>query len=133
KRRAATHLATPIPSGGAPCAPRSTDSSRSNAFTTPVGRDFEQLGVSANLALTFCATEIANSDKSDWRQQRMPLGTVPGLNPAISRIGFLLIPDFPLMSYASAVEPLRAANRLAGKHLYHWWHATPDNEPAFAS
>ena len=24
------------------------------------------------------------------------------------RIGFLLLPDFPLMSYASAIEPLRA-------------------------
>lgn len=34
------------------------------------------------------------------------------------RIGFLLIDGFALMSYASAVEPLRAANLLAGKKLY---------------
>ncbi|MCC8962421.1 GlxA family transcriptional regulator [Bradyrhizobium sp. Pear76] len=38
------------------------------------------------------------------------------------RIGFLLIPGFALMSYASAVEPLRAANVLAGKNLYSWRH-----------
>jgi transcriptional regulator GlxA family with amidase domain len=37
------------------------------------------------------------------------------------------------MSYASAVEPLRAANRLAGKALYRWWHAAPGDEPAIAS
>ena len=38
------------------------------------------------------------------------------------RIGFLLIPGFALMSYASAVEPLRAANVLTGKDLYRWRH-----------
>jgi len=37
------------------------------------------------------------------------------------------------MSYASAVEPLRAANRIAGKALYRWWHAAPGDEPAVAS
>jgi len=36
--------------------------------------------------------------------------------------GFLLLPNFPLMSYASAVEPLRAANLLAGRALYAWRH-----------
>lgn len=34
------------------------------------------------------------------------------------RIGFLLIRNFALMSYASATEPLRAANLLAGRELY---------------
>jgi len=32
--------------------------------------------------------------------------------------GFLLLPNFALMSYASATEPLRAANLLAGRELY---------------
>lgn len=36
--------------------------------------------------------------------------------------GFLLVPNFPLMSYASAVEPLRAANQLSGRSLYAWRH-----------
>lgn len=38
------------------------------------------------------------------------------------RYGFLLLPQFPLMSYASAVEPLRAANHLTGRPLYTWRH-----------
>ena len=38
------------------------------------------------------------------------------------RFGFLLIDDFALMSFASAVEPLRAANILAGRMLYEWFH-----------
>jgi transcriptional regulator GlxA family with amidase domain len=36
------------------------------------------------------------------------------------RIGFLLIDGFALMSFASAIEPLRAANVLAGRTLYEW-------------
>jgi AraC family transcriptional regulator, glycine betaine-responsive activator len=36
----------------------------------------------------------------------------------IQRFGFLLLPNFALMSYASATEPLRAANLLAGVCLY---------------
>jgi transcriptional regulator GlxA family with amidase domain len=51
----------------------------------------------------------------------------------VSTVGFLLAPGFALMSYASAVEPLRAANTLAGRTLYRWWHATPGNAPALAS
>ena len=36
----------------------------------------------------------------------------------LQKIGFILIPGFALMSYASAVEPLRAANLLAGRDIY---------------
>lgn len=35
-------------------------------------------------------------------------------------IGLLLFPDFSMMALASASEPLRAANRLAGRELYRW-------------
>ena len=48
-------------------------------------------------------------------------------------VGFLLVPGFALMSYAAAIEPLRAANLLSGKELYRWWHAAPDGEPVLAS
>jgi len=34
------------------------------------------------------------------------------------RVAFLLTPDYALMSLAAAVEPLRAANHLAGRKLY---------------
>jgi transcriptional regulator GlxA family with amidase domain len=49
------------------------------------------------------------------------------------QIGFLLLADFSLMSYASAVEPLRAANRLAGRELYGWRHISVDGDAATAS
>lgn len=51
----------------------------------------------------------------------------------VDSVGFLLLPGFALMSYAAAVEPLRAANQLAGRPLYRWWHAAPGDEPAIAS
>jgi transcriptional regulator GlxA family with amidase domain len=51
----------------------------------------------------------------------------------IASVGFLLVPGFALMSYAAAVEPLRAANRLSGKTLYRWCHAAPGDKPAIAS
>nr|WP_236960662.1 hypothetical protein [Methylobacterium durans] len=43
--------------------------------------------------------------------------------PAPLKVGFILVPDFPLMAYSAAVEPLRAANTLSGCPLYQWWHA----------
>lgn len=48
-------------------------------------------------------------------------------------VGFLLLPDFALMSYACATEPLRAANRLSGRPLYAWRHYSPDGAPVAAS
>ncbi|MGV6873556.1 GlxA family transcriptional regulator [Pseudochelatococcus sp. B33] len=49
------------------------------------------------------------------------------------RIGFLLLPNFTLLSYASAVEPLRAANRLSGRQLYRWLNISLDGAPSVAS
>ncbi|TDP43391.1 AraC family transcriptional regulator with amidase-like domain [Zavarzinia compransoris] len=49
------------------------------------------------------------------------------------RFGFLLLPGFALMSYASTVEPLRAANLLAGRGLYAWRHFSPDGQAVRAS
>ena len=34
--------------------------------------------------------------------------------------GFFLIPGFSMLSFTSALDPLRAANRLSGKELYDW-------------
>ncbi len=57
-------------------------------------------------------------------------------SPAGSRpqkVGFLLVPGFALMSYAAAIEPLRAANLLSGRRLYEWCHISPSGEAAHAS
>jgi len=48
-------------------------------------------------------------------------------------VGFLLVPGFALMSYAAAIEPLRAANLISGKPLYRWWLAAPGGKPVMAS
>jgi transcriptional regulator GlxA family with amidase domain len=48
-------------------------------------------------------------------------------------VAFLLIPGFALMSYAAAVEPLRAANVLSGRELYRWIHVAPQPGPVAAS
>jgi len=50
-----------------------------------------------------------------------------------TRIGFLLIDGFALMSYASIMEPFRAANVLAGRQLYVWRHYSMDGHAARAS
>jgi transcriptional regulator GlxA family with amidase domain len=55
----------------------------------------------------------------------------PASRPEI--VGFLLIDGFPLMTYAAAVEPLRAANSLSGRELYQWRHISLDGRPAEAS
>ena len=39
------------------------------------------------------------------------------------------MPGFALLAYAAAIEPLRAANRLAGRALYRWSHVSIDGAP----
>jgi transcriptional regulator GlxA family with amidase domain len=51
----------------------------------------------------------------------------------VRTLGLLLIDDFALMSYASIVEPYRAANVLAGEILYRWINVSVDGGPARAS
>ncbi len=46
---------------------------------------------------------------------------------------FLLVPNFSMMAFTSTVEPLRAANRLAGDELYAWRTASVDGAPVAAS
>jgi len=48
-------------------------------------------------------------------------------------IGFLLVPQFSMMAFLSAVEPLRVANRLAGRELFAWHAYSGDGAPVQAS
>jgi transcriptional regulator GlxA family with amidase domain len=48
-------------------------------------------------------------------------------------MAFLLVPDFSMMSFASAVEPLRIANRLSGRQLYRWPLVSKDGSPVKGS
>ncbi len=49
------------------------------------------------------------------------------------RLGFLLTPEYSMIAFASAIEPLRMANRLSGKRLYQWTTYTVDGNPVMAS
>ncbi len=49
------------------------------------------------------------------------------------RIGFLLVPQFSMMAFFSAVEPLRVASRQSGQELYSWHIFSADGEPVEAS
>jgi len=62
-----------------------------------------------------------------------PFFLPPDTSERTQRFGFLLLPGFPLMSYASAVEPLRAANTLMEHELYQWVHLSFDGTPLSAS
>ncbi|MFV0473442.1 MAG: AraC family transcriptional regulator, partial [Pikeienuella sp.] len=49
------------------------------------------------------------------------------------RIGFLLIPQFSMMAFMSATEPLRVANRLARARLFDWIAVSADGGAVSAS
>lgn len=54
-------------------------------------------------------------------------------NAVPQKIGFLLLNQFSMLAFASAIEPLRAANRQANKHLFDWVVASPDGNASTAS
>ena len=47
--------------------------------------------------------------------------------------GFLLVPEFSMLAFASALEPLRAANRARGRRLYDWCLFSEDGGPVRSS
>jgi transcriptional regulator GlxA family with amidase domain len=49
------------------------------------------------------------------------------------RFVFLLLENFTLIAFASAIEPLRLANRMAGRTLYEWQVASETGGPVTAS
>ncbi|KQT57310.1 MULTISPECIES: GlxA family transcriptional regulator [unclassified Aureimonas] len=54
--------------------------------------------------------------------------------PALKRsIVFLLAPNFSMIAFAMAIEPLRIANRILGYESYRWRLVSPDGNPIFAS
>ncbi len=49
------------------------------------------------------------------------------------KIGFLLLPEFSMIAFTAAIEPLRSANRLSRKTLYQWSSLSLDGLPITAS
>ena len=58
-------------------------------------------------------------------------GTPSGKTPEV--IGLFMVPSFSMIAFASAIEPLRLANRLSDKALYEWMLISSDGGPVTAS
>jgi AraC family transcriptional regulator, glycine betaine-responsive activator len=54
-------------------------------------------------------------------------------DPRPERVVFLLLDNFTLIAFAGAIEPLRLANRMAGRTLYDWQVVTETGGPVSAS
>ena len=52
---------------------------------------------------------------------------------ATAHIGFYLVPQFSMIAFSSAIEPLRMANQLSGQELYSWSLVSSDGEPVLCS
>ena len=66
----------------------------------------------------------------------MTLGIVMRLNyqgPLPEMVGFLLLPQYSMMAFFAAVEPLRIANRIAHRPLFDWTLISADGGPVTAS
>ena len=59
------------------------------------------------------------------------LGSAPRELP--QNIGFVLVPNFSMIAFVSAIEPLRLANRIKGSPLYQWRVFSQDRSPVKAS
>jgi AraC family carnitine catabolism transcriptional activator len=60
-------------------------------------------------------------------------GTLIADDDGVFTLSFLLLPDYAMVSLLSAIEPLRIANRLAGKALFRWQCLSENGEPVVAS
>lgn len=56
-----------------------------------------------------------------------------GVQPVRRSIVFFLVPDFTMVAFATALEPLRSANRMLGFDAYSWRLASADGKPVRAS
>ena len=60
-----------------------------------------------------------------------PLGVLPGRGRL--HVGFLLCETFAMLPFISCIEPMRAANRFSGEHLYSWQLFSESGDSVFAS
>jgi transcriptional regulator GlxA family with amidase domain len=54
-------------------------------------------------------------------------------DPDVKEYVFLLVERFSMIAFASAIEPLRVANRMAQTRLFNWRLVTPDGDPVACS
>ena len=49
------------------------------------------------------------------------------------RMAFLLVPQFSMMSFSAAIEPLRSANRMSESQLFEWQLVSVEGKAVMAS
>lgn len=52
---------------------------------------------------------------------------------SVTRVGFLVLNEFSMIAFSSAIEVLRMANYISGKPLYSWCVISPDGQPVASS
>ena len=52
---------------------------------------------------------------------------------SVTRVGFLVLNEFTMIAFSSAIEVLRMANHISGKPLYSWCVISPDGQPVSSS
>lgn len=68
---------------------------------------------------TFYALELMKPEKNIFAPTAQPL-----------TVAVLVLDDSNTLSFAAGVDPMRAANRLAKRRLFHWHHVTATGAPA---
>lgn len=69
---------------------------------------------------------------SSQGEQRSPR-KIDSLDQIKRSIVFFVVPDFSMLAFATAIEPLRLANRMAGYETYRWRLSSYDGNPVSAS
>jgi transcriptional regulator GlxA family with amidase domain len=71
------------------------------------------------------------------RQHGRPWNHMTTLRPPASgkpvRVAYLLVPQFPMMSFAAAIEPMRSANRMSERSLFEWTLVSVEGSDVAAS
>ena len=81
-------------------------------------------------------TETEAAPRREPRHLLQKNGNGPVMNQASSikrSIVFFLVPNFSMIAFATAIEPLRIANRMLGYEAYHWRLTSTDGQPVTAS
>ncbi len=63
----------------------------------------------------------------------MTTDTYPARSAWPRSFAFVLVPQFSMMPFTAAIEPLRVANRMQGSELYRWSTLSADGMPVMAS
>lgn len=71
--------------------------------------------------------KTASAPPAPDSSREAPLDGASPSGAAIEQFGFLLMPEFSMLSFASVLEPLRMANRMSQKQLYDWQLFSPND------